>query len=176
MDVSRVVLLVASDFDLLEPPLRQDRVRSPQVAAQHFVAETHAGRQRMDVLHFLLLALLQIIDHLNNPVILVVTDGLVSVTGNFVVELGDRCRDGVGVQVAGCRYMSEKNSIALLDKSEGTFGIVRRLLPGGQNSPLVVIVFVVVASDLLLTGTSREGLYVRMQKTASVSNVLESDL
>ena len=83
MRVARAVLLVATDFDLLETPLRQDGVRSAQVASQHLVAESHANSQHMDVLHFL--SSLQVVHYVDNPVVLFVANGRVIVARNFVV-------------------------------------------------------------------------------------------
>jgi hypothetical protein len=47
------------------------------------------------------------------------------------------------------------------------------LIPGGQNRPLIIIVLIMIAGDLLLKGSDGETLNVRVKQTASVTDILE---
>lgn len=47
--------------------------------------------------------------------------------------------------------------------------------PGRGDEPLVVLVLVVVASDLLLLGADGVGLDVRVEKSSAVAHVLERE-
>jgi hypothetical protein len=70
--------------------------------------------------------------------------------------------------------VDQTNDIVVADKLERSLGIVFRLMAVGVEEPVVVGVLVVVASDLLLLRALREGLNVRVQKTTTVTHVLES--
>ena len=54
--------------------------------------------------------------------------------------------------------------------------IVLWLVPPGQHNPVVVFIFVVVASDLLLGGSDGVGLYMGVQKTPAPSHIFEGEL
>ena len=95
MDVRRVVLLLAADLDLLETPLREHSVRRAEITARGPVAEAQAGRERVDAFVLVLGATVDVIDDLDDPVVLVVADGRVTVARHFVVELGNRRWDRV---------------------------------------------------------------------------------
>ena len=176
VDVARVVLLLAAHLDLLEAPLRQDRVRRAQVAARCLVAESQAGRQRVDPLVLVLGAAVDVVDDLDNPVILVVADSRVAVARHLIVKLRHRRRDGVRVQVTGSGGVLQTNRITILEEMEGKFRVVLGLVPSREEDPLVVLVLIVVASDLLLFRTDWVRLHVRMQKTSTPAHVFQSDL
>ena len=53
--------------------------------------------------------------------------------------------------------------------------IVSRLFPGRKHDPMVVIVLVVIASHLLLLGTERVCLNVRVEQATTPTHVLERD-
>jgi hypothetical protein len=96
-----VVLLGARDFDLLEAPLRKDRVGRAEVAAEVLVTEAQASGESVDasvILH-LRLGALSVIDNLNNPVVLSVANGVISVTRDLPRLLGNRGSDGVRVEL-----------------------------------------------------------------------------
>ena len=173
MRVSGVVLLLAADLDLLEAPLRQDGVRSAQVASQHLVAESHASSQRMDVLN--LLSSLQVVHDLDDPVVLFVADGRVTVARNFVVQLRDRGGDGVGVQIASRRSVLQTNDIAILKEADWALWVIRWLIPSWKKDPIVVVILIMITSDLLLSGAGWVRLDVRMEETTAVADILQRD-
>jgi hypothetical protein len=78
------------------------------------------------------------------------------------------------VQVAASLSVDQTNDIVVADKLERSLGIEFGLVAVGVEEPVVVGVLVVVASDLLLLRALGEGLNVRVQKTTTVTHVLES--
>lgn len=61
----------------------------------------------------------------------------------------------------------------MLKRDEFPVGIERGGAPGREECPVVVVVFIVVACNLLLLRPSGEGLNMRMEKPATVANVFE---
>ena len=176
VNVVDVVLLVARDLDLLESPLRENSVGRSNVASRVLMSEPQSSRQRVDLLDVLLLSLSRIVDDLDDPVVVRVSDGSVPVARDLVVELADGSGDGMRVEVSSCRSVNESNDVVVLEESE-VAGIGERLgFPGRSDDPLVVVVLVVVAGDLLLVRTDGVGLDVRVKKPSSVSDVFEGEL
>jgi hypothetical protein len=171
VDIARVVLLDTGSLDLLESPLRQVDVASTEVAVKIDVLETEGGGESAKLG---VVARRSVVNDLNLPVILGVSDCGVAVAGNFVVGLGDGSSDGVRVQVAASLSVDQTNDIVVADKLERSLGIEFGLVAVGVEEPVVVGVLVVVASDLLLLRALGEGLNVRVQKTTTVTHVLES--
>jgi uncharacterized membrane protein (UPF0136 family) len=172
--ILRVVFLLAGDLNLFETPLRQIDVGSAEVASKDLVLEPEPGSQRVDPVN--LVSTLDVIDHLDHPVILFISNGSVSITGHFVGRLCYWCRDGMRVEVTGGRCVLEANYITILEVAKFTIGIIFRLIPSRKNVPIVVLVLVVVAGDLLLIRANWEGLHVRVQKTTTVADILQCDL
>lgn len=137
------------------------------------MAEPHAGRQRVDPLDLVPLPLLQVINHLDDPVILVISDSFVTVARYLVVELGYRCWDGMRVEVASRRVVLEPDNVAILKELDGCLRVVDGLVPARQNDPLIVVVLVMVAGDLLLARTGRISLYMRVQQASTIANVFQ---
>jgi hypothetical protein len=115
-----------------------------------------------------------IIHNLDFPVILSVSNGKVTVARHLPISLGDRSGDLVRVKVAASLGVNKTDDIAVADVSNLLIlGVVVRLLSVGVEEPVVVGVLVMVAGNLLLGGAFRVGLHVRVQKTATVTHVLE---
>lgn len=95
MRVTRIVFRNAADFYLFETPFRQDSVGGGQITSEHLVSEPQSGRKRMHAGDMGSAALNKIVHDLNHPVIMYVSDGRITVTGNFMIEFGDRRRDWV---------------------------------------------------------------------------------
>lgn len=175
MNVVDVVLLIARHLDLLEPPLRKHRVGSSNVASRVLMPEPQSSRQRMNPLDVLLLALSRIVHDLDDPVVVRVSDGSVPVARDLVVELGDGSGDGMGVEVSSCRSVDESNDVVVLEEAN-VAGVGDGLgFPGRSDDPLVVVVLVVVAGDLLLVRSDGVGLDVRVKKSSSVSDVFKGE-
>lgn len=155
--IARLVLLDAGRFDLLEAPLRQVDISGSQVAAQYGVPESESGRQGTN---FGAVAGRSVVHHLNLPVVLVVSDGDVSITRDLVVRLRNGCGDGVGVQIPTSLSMDKTDSIAIADELQIPIGVKFRLLAIRVNKPVIVGILVVIAGDLLLVGSLRECLNV----------------
>lgn len=117
-----------------------------------------------------------VVDDFDDPVIMDIADGGVSVTRDFVVQLGHRSRDVVRVQIAGGRRVLKSNDIAVLDVLDGRVRIVRRLTPSGKDVPVVVVILVVIASSLLLSRAYRVHLYMRMEQSATETHILQCEL
>jgi hypothetical protein len=171
VDIARPVLLDASGFDLLETPLRQVDVASAKVTSELSVFQAERCNQCP---HLGVVPGRSIIDNLDLPVILGISDREVAVAGNFPVSLGDRSSDLVRVKVAASLSVDKTNDIAVADVSNlGVLCVVVRLLSVGVEEPVVVGVLVVVASNLLLGRAFGVCLNVGVQKSTSVTHVLE---
>lgn len=105
-----------------------------------------------------------------------VSNRRVSVARNFVVEFGHGCLNGVRVKVAVCWCVNESNDITIFEIPDIRFWCVCRFAPWVLHHEVVVVVFVVIARNLLLLATDGVRLNVRMQQTASVSGVLQCEL
>lgn len=171
VSVTGIVLLGASNLNLLETPLRKVDVASSEVAAKDLMLETESSGKSPDLAT---VARSRITNNLNLPVVLVVTNSQVTVAGNFLVASGDRGSDIVRVQVAASLSVDKSNDGVVTNESEITLRVVVLLSAVGVEEPVVVGVLVVVASNLLLLGTLRVGLNVRVKKTTTITHVLDS--
>lgn len=171
MHVIHVILLVATNLYLLEPPLRKVGVRRAQIAVLSLMAESESRRQRMDSVHLVLGPLLDIIDDLHDPIVLKVADRRVSVTRHLVVELCDRGRDRVRVQVSACGAVYKTDDVSVVEELDRAVGVNVRFIPAWSDYPVIVYILVVVASNLLLIGADGVCLDVRMQKAASPARI-----
>lgn len=173
MSIAGVIVLITSNFHLLETPLWQDRVGGTEITPKQLMTEPQTSSKRMNLVHLALLAQLDIIYNLDNPVVLIVSYSSVAVARNFVVVFGDRSWDRVGVQITSGGDMTQTNNVAIFQEPDGTFGVINRLVPSRKDHPVVVLILVVVASDLLLFGTNGERLYMGVQQTASIPKVFD---
>lgn len=171
VSVAGVVLLVASNLDLLEAPLRKVDVSSAEVAAQCSVLKAEGGRESADSAA---IAGCRISDDLNAPVVLVITNSEVTIAGHFAVRLGDGGIDLVRVQVAASLGVNETNDGSITNESEvGGLGVVIGFEAVGVKEPVVVGILVVVASNLLLARALGIGLNVRVKKTTAIAHILD---
>lgn len=91
------------------------------------VLEAHTRRQGPDTICLVLVQ--DIVDNFDDPVIVVVTDGGVSVTRDLVVEFGDWCGHWVRVQVTSGRCVVEPNDVAVLQVPNRSLRVVRGFVP-----------------------------------------------
>ena len=173
MNILRVVLLVTADLDLLEAPLRQNRIGRTKVTPKQPMTEPQPCRKRMDAVH---MRAFDIIYDLDLPIIPCVSNTRVAIAGYFVVEFRDGRENGVRVEVPRGWRVLESDDVPVLEVPQLLIRVVLRLIPTGEDNPVVVVVFVVIAGDLLLVGADRVGLYVRMQQSTTPAHVLECDL
>lgn len=168
--ILRVVLLGASNLDLLETPLWQVDIAGAKVAAQFGVLQSESGGQSPD-----LGAVVRgnILDNLDSPVVLRITNSGVSVTRNLLIRLGNWCWDVVRVKVAAGLGVDETENIAVSDELWWSLLIVVWLSSVWVEPPLVVRILVVIASNLLLSGSIWVGLNVGVEKTSTVPHVLD---
>jgi hypothetical protein len=171
VDIARSVLFDASGLNLLETPLRQVDVASAKVTSKLSVLQTERSDQCP---HLRVVPGRSIIDDLDLPVVLGVSDCEVAVARNFPVSLGDRSGDLVRVKVATGLSVDETNDIAVADVSDlGVLCVVVGLLSVGVEEPVVVGVLVVVASNLLLGRAFGVCLNVGVQESTAVTHVLQ---
>lgn len=157
MYVLRIVLLIAADLDLFISPLWENRVRSTKVTSKLFMAEPQPRRERMYTIN---LFALDIIHDLDLPIIAYISNSRVAVAGNFIVELRDGREDGVGVEVTRSGGMLQSDDVPIFEEPQLFIRVILFLLPPWENDPIIVVVFVVVASNLLLVGTDGICLHV----------------
>lgn len=160
VDISGVVLRDASSLNLLETPLWQVDVAGAKIAAHGGVLQSECCGQGPDLG---LVAAANVLDNLNGPVILVITDSGISITRHFLVRLGDGGGDLVGVEVAASLRVDQTEDIAIGNVLERSLRVVLWLVAVGIEPPLVVGIFVVVAGNLLLARAIGVGLDVGVQ-------------
>jgi hypothetical protein len=106
ISVTRVVLLVASNLNLLETPLRKVDIASSKIAVQRGVPEAESSGQSANLAA---ITRCRIPDNFNLPVILFISNSEVTVAGNFAVRLGNGSINVVRVQVAASLGVNETN-------------------------------------------------------------------
>lgn len=109
----------------------------------------------MDPIYLVLTAAVDVVHNLDDPMVLIITNSRVTVTRNFMVQLGDGGRNRVRVEVPCGRCVLKTDDIAVLEVADKTLRIVHRLVPARQDVPLVVLILVVITGDLLLLGAHR---------------------
>jgi len=97
VNILRVVLFVAANLDLFESPLRQDRICSSQITPKMHVSEPQPGCQRVNFFEGTFASPFDIVHNLNPPMVLHITNRVVTVTRHLMVEFGDGGRDRMGV-------------------------------------------------------------------------------
>lgn len=171
VSVSGVVLVGASNFDLLKTPLRQVGVASAKVATKDRVLKTESRSQGSDSAA---VARGRVTDNFNLPVIFIITNSQIAVGGNLTVALGNRCSNLVGVKVASGLGVDETDNGTISNVADiGGVDIVVSLGAVGVEEPVIVRILVVVASNLLLLRTFGISLDVRVQETATITHVLD---
>ena len=147
VSVSRVVILGASNLDLLEAPLGQVDVASPKIATQDLVLEAEPRSERPDVAE---VPGGGVVNDLDLPVIFVVANSQVSIAGHLLVSLGHGGSNLVGVEVATCLSVDQADSVFIADESRVGLNIQINLPAIRVEKPLVVGILVVITSNLLL--------------------------
>lgn len=145
-----IVVLVARHLDLLETPLRKYSIRCDQVAARVEVPESQPCRKRMDPVKLGARTSNEVVNDFDNPVIVRISDSSIAVARDFVVEFRDRSHERMRVQVAASRGMNEAKGVAMLEEAQLSIRIDGRVLPSRRNEPVIVLVLVMIARDLLL--------------------------
>ena len=104
----------------------------------------------MDPVDVVSLAPLDIIDDLHSPVVLSVSNGRVTIARYFMIQLRNRCRNWMRVKIARRGDVIQADDVTVLEESYGTFRIIRRFIPTWGNEPIVILILIVIAGDLLL--------------------------
>ena len=105
--------------------------------------------------------------------ILIVADGGIAITRNFIISFGDRSSDLMRMKVTSCLSVYESDDVFVSNISQRSFWIIFWGAPVRIEEPIVVGVLVMVASDLLLARTLRIGLNMRVKETTSITHVLD---
>jgi hypothetical protein len=119
--VARVVLLGASNLDLLETPLRQVHVAGSEITAKNLMLETESGGESSDLAT---VTRGRVANNLDLPVVLFVTNSQVTVAGNLLVASCDGSSNVVGVQVAPGLSMDKSNNRVVANESEIALGAI----------------------------------------------------
>jgi len=152
MRITRVIFRIAGHFGLLKAPLWQNDVVGLQPAPQCLVLEPHASRERMnDIFSIIVEGLFCVFDDVKNPIIVGVTNGIIPVTANFVLNFGYGSRNSMRVEQASRWHVLQTNRRLISEIADfRRIKIESWLLPSWQNIPYVVLVLIVVTCNLLL--------------------------
>lgn len=77
--VARVVLFIATDFNLFEPPRWQDRVWCDKIASREHVSEPEFCRQTPYTVNLFFSPQHQVVDDLNLPMVTFVTSSSIPI-------------------------------------------------------------------------------------------------
>lgn len=147
--VAGVVLLDASDFNLLETPLWEIHVAGAEVTAETCMSQTECSGEGADPAA---IPACGIRHNLNCPMVFVIADGHVTVARHLVVSLSKRCLNSVGVQVPASLYVDETDNVTIANEAEvWALRIIFGLLASRVEVPIVIGILVVIAGDLLLS-------------------------
>lgn len=160
VSVAGLVILGAGDFNLLETPLRQVDIASAKVATQDLMLQAKCRSQSPDLAP---IPRSSIADNLNLPVILFITNSGISVRRNLPIGLGEGSGNLVRVKVAASLGMEETDSGAITNEAGLLGSIILGIAAVRVEEPVVVGIFVVIASNLLLVRTLRVSLDVAVE-------------
>lgn len=79
-----------------------------------------------------------------------VADGAISITTNFMVFLRDGGRYNMRMKIASCRSVLQPDHVPVFEEADIIIEVQLGLIPSRKDSPLIILVFIVIASDLLL--------------------------
>lgn len=170
--ITGVVSFGAGSLDLLETPLGKVNGSGAEVASQNLVLQAECSGESADLGA---ITRVGVLDDLNLPVVLLITNGKVAIARNLLVTLGHGSGDLVGVQVAAGLGMDQANSAAITNETDLVRALVISLLPAvGVEEPVVVGILVMIASHLLLVRTLGVGLNVTVKQATTIAHVLDS--
>ena len=72
--------------------------------------------------------------------------------------------------------MNDSQDVAILEQFDGTLRIEGDIAPRRIDPEVVVVVFIMITRDLLLKGSDRISLHVRMQQPSTITVILEREL
>ena len=171
--VTRAGLLYTSRLDLLEAPLWEVDRSSSEITPKLHMSESECRGQSSDTGA---VGRGGIADHLDLPVVLLVTNGSVAVARYFPVSLGNWGGNSVRVEVSTGLGVEESNDLLVCDEAQRCFGIKLRLTAVRPEEPVVIGILVVVAGNLLLATAFRVCLDVRMEQATTIAHVLDGHL
>jgi hypothetical protein len=170
IDIAGLVLLGTRDFDLFETPLRQIRVASAEIAAKISVLQPESRSKRANLR---IVPGRSITDNFDNPVVLSISHGGISVTGNFPVTLCNWSSNLMRMQIAASLSVDEPDVVAIAREAKLLVWLVLNIITVGIEEPVVVSILMMIASDLLLCRAFRISLVMRVEQATSVAHILE---
>lgn len=170
IDIAGLVLLRARDFNLLETPLGQIRVASTEVAAEIRVPQPEGRSQRA---YLRIVPRRGITDNFNDPVVLGISHGGVSVAGDFPVTLCDGSSNLMRMQIAAGLSVDEANFVAIAREAKFLIWLVLDIITVGVEEPIIVSILMMIASDLLLCRAFGISLVMRVEQATSVAHIFE---
>jgi hypothetical protein len=170
--ISGLVLLGARNLNLLEAPLGKIDVAGAQIASEYLMLQPEGRRKSTDLA---IIPRSSVVDDLNLPVVLLIANRHVTVAGHFLVGLGDRSGDLVGVEVAAGLGVDQADNVVVSDEAGIGLWVVISISTVRVEEPVVVGILVVVAGHLLLCGALGIRLDVTVKQSSSIAHVLDSD-
>jgi len=148
VDISGLVLFDTGSLNLFETPLRQVDISSTEVASEIHMLQPESGCQGADLR---IIPRGSIPHNFDLPVILGITHSSISIARDFPVSLGNGSGDLMRMKVTASLSMNQTNDITISGEAEGLFRLVVGFMAVGVEEPVIVSIFVVIASDLLLS-------------------------
>src|SRR5271155_1497316 len=99
-----IVILTAGHFDLFESPLRQIDVRGSQITSKHLMFKSERSHQRPNLRS---IARIQVLDNINNPMILIISNSQIAITRNFILALCNGSRNRMRMQIPSGMSMNQ---------------------------------------------------------------------
>ena len=176
MVVTWVVFLCTRYFNLLETPLWEIDICRSKITTQSFMPEAEPCSQRMNTVNVILSASFQVVNNFNLPVIMEISDSRISITRNLVMKFSNGSRNIMRVKIASSGSMLKSNNITVFEELNGSIEVKCRFIPTWVNDPFVVCVFIMITCHLLLVWSNGERLYMGMQESSTIPNILQSYL
>lgn len=146
--ITGVVALIAGHFDLLETPLWKINIGSSEITAHNWIPKPESSSQSS---YTALIAGRHVLDDFDLPVVLIITNGKITVAGHFLLALGNRGRDIMSVEVSSSLSVNQADDITISNESRLFLRVIVAVATVRVEPPFVVGIFVVVASNLLLS-------------------------
>lgn len=111
------------------------------------MSQSEGSRQGADIA---VIARCHILEDFNLPVVLIIANSEITVTGYFLLALGNRGGDVVGVQIPPGLRMNKANDITVSNETRISLRVIVSIMAVRVEEPFVIGIFVMVTCDLLL--------------------------
>lgn len=162
---------VTGNLDLAESPLRQVDILGSQKASKDTMSQSESSRKRPQLSILGVMAVF--IHNLDDPIIVGIAGRIVSIATDLPLCRSNGSLDTMTVQAAVGLLVSQTDQVAITQDPGATSILWDLSALNVFDDPVVVVILVVVAGNLLLTRSFRERLNMRVKQSSAISRVLD---